>query len=107
RFLKKYGLDQASRIVALPTLAPADAAAPAGDPQPQQTASQQARPQGDVAAVVRSAALSPSRPLPPQEFFLPPLSTPVPSCSCPRPSIGSLSPATASPMSTARCSGAC
>jgi hypothetical protein len=31
RFLKKYGLDQASRIVPLPTPAPADAAAPAGD----------------------------------------------------------------------------
>jgi len=90
RFLKKYGLDQASRVAALPMPGAAAAAAPATEP---------------TAALVLAAALRTEGaplPRPPQEFFLPPPSTPAPSCSCPEPSTGWPSPGTASPMTTAR-----
>src|SRR5205807_6650612 len=95
RFLKKYGLDQASRVAPRPTPSPADAAAPADGPAPEETSPGEARPQGAGSAVVLSAAASPSGPLPAADFFLPPPSTPAPSCSCPRPSTGWPSPATA------------
>jgi hypothetical protein len=90
RFLKKYGLDQASRVAALPTPGAAAAAAPAIEP---------------TAAVVLAAApraAGAPLPRPPQDFFLPPPSTPAPSCSCPEPSTGWPSPGAASPMTTAR-----
>jgi hypothetical protein len=79
RFLTKYGLDQASRVVALPTPAVAAAAA-ATRPPPEPTP-----------VVARAAApLTPGvpLPLPPREFFLPLPSTPARSCSCPEPSSG-------------------
>jgi hypothetical protein len=90
RFLKRYGLDQASRVAALPMPGAAAAAAPAAAP---------------TAAVVLAAAPRAEGvplPRPPQEFFLPPPSTPAPSCFCPEPSTGWPSPGTASPMTTAR-----
>lgn len=109
RFLKKYGLDQAGRIVALPTPAPADATPSAAgghatDPRPQET-----RPRVEPAPVVATAAAlpAPSVLLPPQEFFLPLPSTPVPSCCCPELSTGWPSPRTASRLTTARCRVAC
>jgi len=98
RFLKKYGLDQASRVVAVPTTAQASAAAP--DPTPPE------RSPALALATTPPVAAAPL-PRPPQEFFLPPPSTPAPSCSCPAPSTGWPSPATASPTTTARCSAGC
>jgi hypothetical protein len=90
RFLKKYGLDQASRVAALPAPGAAAAAAPATEPA--------------AALVLAAAPRTEGAPLPrpPQEFFLPLPSTPAPSCSCPEPSTGWPSPGTASPMTTAR-----
>ena len=79
RFLKKYGLDQAGRVVALPTPAAASRAAeqPAVAPR-----SQEACPRVEPSLRVGTAATPPTlavgRPSP--EFFLPPRSTPVPSC---------------------------
>jgi hypothetical protein len=85
RFLKKYGLDQASRGVTLPTPPPA-AAPPAGEP-PADMAAHAARPQPQPTPSVAAAARAPGLPvpLPPQDFFLPPRSMPAPSCSCPAP----------------------
>jgi hypothetical protein len=74
RFLKKYGLDQASRLAAVPT--PGPAAPPA--PEPASAVVLAAAPPAEAAAPPR----------PPAEFFLPPPTTPAPSCSCPGPSIG-------------------
>ena len=74
RFLKKYGLDQASRHPAVlkPTAMPAPAAVPVHDPS---------TPVG-----VTEEAVDPRPwPLPPREFFLAPPSTPVPSSCCPAP----------------------
>jgi hypothetical protein len=106
RFLKKYGLDQASRLVALPTSA-ADPAAPAAA-GPEHAATQATCPPQTPIAVVTTAAESatPGRPLPPPAFFLPPPSTRAPSCSCPEPSTGWPSPATASRTTAARYSAA-
>jgi hypothetical protein len=79
RFLKKYGLDQAGRVVALPTPAAAARAVeqPAADPR-----SQEACPRVEPSLRVGPAATPPTlavgRPSP--EFFLPPPSTPAPSC---------------------------
>jgi len=81
RFLKKYGLDLAGRVVALPTAA----ASPAGGEQATDPSLGEARPgvepslRGGAAAtplLPRGLAVPP--PLP--EFFLPPPSTPAPSC---------------------------
>jgi hypothetical protein len=98
RFLKKYGLDQASRVVALSPSAATTA--PAANPLPAEST---------PAVVLAAAAPAPGTPLPrpPQDFFLPPPSTPAPSCSCPAPSTGWASPATASPTTMARCSAGC
>jgi hypothetical protein len=79
RFLKKYGLDQAARVVALPTPAAAARAAeqPAAD-----TRSEEARPRVEPSLRVGTAATPPTLAVlrPPPEFFLPPPSTPAPSC---------------------------
>jgi len=88
RFLKKYGLDRASRVAALPT----PGAAPAPAPEP---------PSAVVLAAAPPAEAAPL-PRPPAEFFLPAPSTPAPSCSCPGPSPGWPSPGAASPTSMAR-----
>jgi hypothetical protein len=100
RFLKKYGLDQAGAVAAVPL---PGAASP--DPEPLPSAPPDA---GTAGPVVVTAALPPAAdaalPLPPPEFFLPPPSTPAPSCSCPPPSTGWPLPRTASRMPTARCS---
>jgi len=100
RFLKKYGLDQAGGVEAVPL---PGAAAP--DPQSPPNAPSDAGMAGPavVTAAVPSAADA-ALPLPPPEFFLPPPSTPAPSCSCPPPSTGWPLPRTASRMPTARCS---
>jgi hypothetical protein len=96
RFLKKYGLDEASRIAPVPV--PDAAAAP---PNP-------ARPEPEpTAALVLAAAPRAEGAPPPPEFFLPPPSTPARSCSCPEPSTGWPSPGTASPMTAARSSAGC
>jgi hypothetical protein len=112
RFLKKYGLEQTGRVVALPLPAPAAeqatpaAAAPRADDQrPADTPPPAARSGVEFTPVGATAAASPTpreTRLPP-EFFLPPPSTPAPSCSCPKPSTGWPSLGTASPMTTARC----
>ncbi len=98
RFLKKYGLDQASRVVALPTSAAATAAPP--NPLP---------PEPTPALVLASPPPAADTPLPrpPPEFFLPPPSMPAPSSSCPAPLIGWPSPEAASPPTMARCSAGC
>jgi hypothetical protein len=106
RFLKKYGLDSASRIVAVPT----PAAPPAAGPEVAAPHATTPPPQSPTPVVATPAAPpTPGRPLPlpPQAFFLPPPSTPAPSCSCPEPATGWPAPATASPMPTARSRGAC
>ncbi len=88
RFLSRYGLDQASRVVALPT--PAAAAAPpaAGERPLEGPAAAQPPPTPVVA--LAAAPLTPGvpLPLPPPEFFLPLPSTPALSCSCPESSSG-------------------
>jgi hypothetical protein len=103
KFLKKYGLDQASHSAAGP--AP-DAAAPHRSavadtlpaPPPDRTLSV-------VVAEPAPAALP--VPLPPRDFFSAPRTTPVPSCCCPPPSTGSRPPRRASPMCTARSGADC
>jgi transposase len=80
-FLKKYGLDQASRIKAVP------------DPV--------------VATPAEPPPLSHPVPVPPRDFFLPPPTTPVPSSSCPARSIGWASPGSASRMTMAPCGVDC
>jgi hypothetical protein len=104
RFLKKYGLDQAGRIVALPTpasdeAAPRTSAPPAVEPPPA-VVSARVEPTPVGVPVAPAAALPPA-------FFSPPPSTPAPSCSCPAPSTGWPAPGTASPTTTAPCSGGC
>jgi hypothetical protein len=69
RFMKKYGLDRAQRELA----AAADR-------------SQVADPRAATPGQPPDAGLP--VPLPPDEFFLPPRSTPVPSCCCPTRSTG-------------------
>jgi hypothetical protein len=98
RFLKKYGLDQASHVVALPTSAATTAATP--NPLPSEST---------PAIVLAAAPPAPGTPAPrpPHDFFLPPPSTPAPSCCCPAPSTGWPSPAVASPPTTARSSAGC
>jgi hypothetical protein len=93
RFLKKYGLDRAGLVVAVPdpgAAAPAGPAAAAA--QPPGTAAQQAGAVAEAGAVGASPVLaapvaSPAadEPLPPPEFFLPRPATPAPSSCCPRP----------------------
>jgi hypothetical protein len=100
RFLKKYGLDRAGGVTAVPL---PGAAAP--DPEPPPNAPSDAGTAGPVVvttAVPSAADAALARPSP--DFFLPPPSTPAPSCSCPPPSTGWPAPRTASRMPTARCS---
>jgi len=81
RFLKKYGLDQAGRLVAVPAPA-AGGPPPAADTAPPVVAP-------PVAATVATPPTpGVPAPVPPPDFFLPPPSTPAPSCSCPAPSTG-------------------
>ncbi|HEV3259489.1 MAG TPA: hypothetical protein VG013_21670 [Gemmataceae bacterium] len=107
RFLKKYGLNPASRIQVLPlTAAPAPPPpAAATTPPPGPTAAAAAGPVV-VTTAVPAAAEAPV-PLPAPDFFLPPPSTPAPSCCCPPPSIGWPAPRTASRTPTAPCSADC
>jgi hypothetical protein len=87
RFLKKYGLDEASRIVPV---------AVEGVPFPDEpkTSAERlpdaAHPATAPLAATAVAAPAPgvAVPLPPQEFFLPAPTTPAPSCCCPTPAAG-------------------
>ena len=88
RFLKKYGLDRAQRELA----AAADR-------------SQVADP--GAATPVQAPAAGLPVPLPPEEFFLPPRSTPVPSCCCPTRSTGWPPRKTASLTTTVRLPADC
>jgi hypothetical protein len=91
RFLTKYGLDQARRVVTLP-LPATTAASPAAVERPVAGPASAPPPRPAPPPVVAWAPASlPAEgplPLPPPDFFLPPPSTPVPSCSCPEPSGG-------------------
>jgi hypothetical protein len=108
RFLKKYGLEQASRVVTLPMPTQADAARPTDEPPAAAPSSLAVSARVEPSPIVVTPVAPPGLvPLPPPDFFLPPPSTPAPSCSCPKPSTGWPSPAPASPMTTARCSAAC
>ncbi len=92
KFLKKYGLDDASRIVVtpLPDASPTVASTPARPKtEPAQAATAAADRAGTVAAtVVQPPPAGQPVPLPPDAFFLPPPTTPAPSSCCPRPSLG-------------------
>jgi hypothetical protein len=84
-FLKKYGLDDASRVLPMAAGGVAAAAEPtARATAPVSTAS------AAVAGVPASAAAPPGVPVPrpPEDFFLPPPTTPAPSSSCPKRSTG-------------------
>jgi hypothetical protein len=99
RFLKKYGLDQAGAVAAVPLPGVA-----ASDPEPPPHAPSDAGTAGPVVVTTAvPSAANAAVPLPPPEFFLLPPSTPAPSCSCPPPSTGWPAPRTASRMPTARC----
>lgn len=83
RFLKKYGLDTANRVVALPTAAAGPPARPVpvradAPPPPPQAASR-------LDTVPAPPAPGVPVPLPPRDFFLPPPTTRAPSCCCPPP----------------------
>jgi hypothetical protein len=95
RFLKKYGLDRASRLEG-------------SEPPPRPTTTATVVPD----AVVPPTASGPPAtgalvPRPPEDFFLQPPTTPAPSCSCPRPSTGSPPPRNASRTPTVPCSADC
>jgi hypothetical protein len=103
RFLKRYGLDRADQIEALPDPEGATPLAEAEAP-----AAAESAPAGRVAAtVVEAPAPGAAMPRPAPEFFLPPRATRAPSCCCPRPLTGSRSPGTASTTPTVRCSKDC
>ena len=96
RFLKRYGLDRADQIEALP------------NPEAEAPAAAESAPAGRVAAtVVEAPAPGAAMPRPAPEFFLPPRATRAPSCCCPRPSTGSRSAGTASRTPMAPCSKGC
>jgi hypothetical protein len=92
KFLKKYGLDDASRIVVTPLPSASPTGAPPPVPPPTEStpgAPATADGVGTVAAtVVQPPPAGQPVPLPADAFFLPPPSTPAPSCCCPRPSSG-------------------
>ena len=101
-FLKKYGLDDASRIVAIPTPgmpSPGQTTSPAPEPPPASRATTHETP---LVAATPVAPPEPGQPvpLPPPAFFLPAPSTPGPSSCCPLPSTGSPRPRTASRTTT-------
>lgn len=107
RFLKKYGLDQASRLQALPLTATPAPAPPAAAANPLATPSVAAVAGPVVVTTAVPSAAEAAMPLPPPEFFLPPPSTPAPSCCCPAPSPGWPTPRTASRTPTGPCSVDC
>jgi hypothetical protein len=109
KFLKKYGLDQAHDLTAVPLPAttvppaanPADAVPPPPTPvTPPPAPTLEAIP---VAPPERGQAV----PLPPRDFFLPARSTPGPSCCCRSPKTGWPRPRSASPPTTGPCSADC
>jgi hypothetical protein len=102
-FLKKYGLDDASRIVAV-----ADGSLAAADPTPASAQAPEAAPAVAVPAAL-SAPPTPGVPVPrlPQDFFLPPPTMRVPSSCCPKPSTGSRPQRVASKTPPARCGADC
>jgi hypothetical protein len=83
RFLKKYGLDSTRPVVTLPTAAPSSAARPAPEHGDAPSAPPAAAPRLDTAPAAPAPGVP--VPLPPQDFFLPPPTTPAPSCCSPRP----------------------
>jgi transposase len=92
KFLKKYGLDAASQVVALPTsrpAAPAPQAARAGaEPQASPEPAHAPLPPTPPAAArldLVAAPVAPRVSVPPRDFFSEPPSTPAPSCYCPQP----------------------
>jgi hypothetical protein len=93
RFLKRYGLAQAETSARLP--APGQAAGTTGPAGPAASAATSSPvidpdPVRPIAATVLAApAAGVPVPRPPQDFFLPPRTTPAPSCSCRTPSTGS------------------
>jgi hypothetical protein len=103
-FLKKYGLDDASRIL---PVAGGDVAA-SDQPRPGATAPVP-EPPAAVAVVTAGAAATPGVPVPrpPEDFFLPPPTTPAPSSSCRRRSTGSAARRPVSKTPTARCGAGC
>ena len=89
RFLKKYGLDQDSRVVTLPLPTLANTEPPTGQPPSADTSATGVLARAEPTPVGVTTVAPPGQvPLPPQDFFLPPPSTPAPSCSCPKPMTG-------------------
>jgi hypothetical protein len=91
RFLQKYGLNTPDQIVVLPTAASPPPAGPGPEcavAAPPVAAPPVAAPPVAAPPARLDLVAAPPRPgvpvpLPPQGFFLPPPSTPVPSCCCP------------------------
>jgi hypothetical protein len=84
-FLKKYGLDAASQVAALPAAA---AAEPPASPLPPHSPTQPTPPPAASRLdIVSPGPVAPGVPVPPppQDFFWPPPTTPAPSCCCPQP----------------------
>jgi hypothetical protein len=102
-FLKKYGMDDASRIVAV-----ADGSLARADPTPASAQASEAPPAVAVPATL-SAPPAPGVPVPrpPEDFFLPPPTMQAPSSCCPKPSTGSRPRRVASQTPRARCSADC
>jgi hypothetical protein len=111
RFLKKYGLDRAGLVVALPNPGDASPAEPAATPRPPGGAPTTEADAVGAGPVVVAAAAPPAAdgpvPLPQPEFFLPRPGTPAPSSCCPRPSTGSPAPRAASTTPVAPCAADC
>jgi hypothetical protein len=111
RFLKKYGLDRAGLVVAVPKPGDASPAGPAAAPLPPGGAATTEADAVGAGPVVVAAAAPPAAdepvPLPRAEFFLPRPGTPAPSCCCPRPWTGSPAPRAASRTPTAPCAADC
>jgi hypothetical protein len=83
-FLKKYGLDAASQVAALPVAAAAEFPA---SPLPPHSPTQPTPPPTASRLDIVPAPVAPGvpGPPPPQDFFWPPPTTPAPSCCCPQP----------------------
>jgi hypothetical protein len=104
KFLKKYGLDQPSPIVARAVPA---APAPAGTADASPAAERPAATAPGPVLLAAAPVLGAEVPVPAQDFFLPRPSTPEPSCCCPRPSTGSGSRKAALKTPTARSDADC
>jgi hypothetical protein len=111
RFLKRYGLDRAEPSVVLPAsnqAAGVTGVASSAAADRTRKAAADPVPTGSITATVCAApAAGVPVPRPPQEFFLPPRTTPAPSCSCPRPSTGSRSPKAVSRTPPVPCGRGC